>query len=162
MTEYTLPHAVISKAISKAELSVKMQRDSLLKEYAKEVQAREFLCRKKKYITNVGLVWRILHFLNGDRTSKIRKTELTDSEALAVENQALAGCVNTSTLESNTDIARQLRKEICEKLDARQLNLNATQMKFVREFNPGAFDSRLQKAAAAAHSDANNGGAELQ
>lgn len=104
---------------------------------------------------SVGMIWRVLHFLNGDRTSKIRKTELTDSEALAAENQALASCTNILTLEFHTDMARHLRKEICEKLDARYLHLNATQMQFVREFNPDAFNSKLQKATAAVKTDIN-------
>jgi len=158
MAEQTLPHSVISRAISKAELSVKMQRDFLLKEHAGEVQARKLLSRKKKYIMSIGLLWRLLHFLNGDRNSKIRKTELTDSELLAAENQALASCENIANLELNSDVARQLRKEICENLDKRELSLDATQMQFVRAFNPGAFDSKLQKAAAAGQSDTNREG----
>ena len=158
MDDHVLPHAVITRAVNKAELSVKMQRDFLLKEYAAEIKAKKLLSRKKKYIANVGLLWRILHFLNGDRDSKIRKVELPDSELLAAENMALSACTNISNLEFNSDMACRLRKDMYDKLEKRELHLNASQLQFVRSFNPEAFKAKQKQAQVKAQGE--QGGAD--
>lgn len=147
-TAVTVPYAVIYKAVTKAELTMRMQRDFLVKQYKAEIKAMKHKMRRKIYITRTHIVWRIGHFLNGDRNMKIRDVKLTATEELAAENQALASCVDMTSLNANSDMAYKLRATMNAHMNRKSLNLPSRYLQFVMTFNPEAFDAKEAEATA--------------
>ncbi len=143
-----VPYAVIYKAVSKAELSMRMQRDFLIKQYRAEIMAMKHKMRRKIYITRTHVVWRIGHFLNGERHLRIRDVKLTGAEVLAAENQALASCVDMTAINANSDMAYKLRTTMNMHMNRQSLNLPARYLQFVMTFNPEAFDAKESEAPA--------------
>jgi len=146
-TAVSLSNAVIYKAISKAELSVRMQRDYLLKKFAAEAKAMIQKNCRKKYIANTHFIWRIGHFLNGERAAKIRNTKLTAAEVLASENQALIACTDMSVINENIEIGHKLKMTIHTNVNRKSLNLPVRYLKFVMTFNPEAFEAPSENDA---------------
>jgi len=155
-TAVSLPYAVIYKAITKAELSVRMQRDFLTRQFDSEIEAMKQRARRKKYIEKNFFIWRIGHFLNGDRAMLIRKIKLTAAEILAAENQALISCVDMSALTANMDIAHKLKTTISMNMNRKSLTLPAQYLQFVMTFNPEAFEAEQGDASLKEKTDKEN------
>jgi len=143
-----VPLPAIFTAINKADLSIRMQRDFLTKEFADEIRQRKFESRKKLYIMRNNIIMRLFHLINGERASNIRRTKLTEAQALASENLALASCVDISSLEANTDMSIKLKHTILINKGERALVLSPKELQFVMTFNPEAFNSKLKEAVA--------------
>ncbi|PJA32852.1 MAG: hypothetical protein CO187_02870 [Zetaproteobacteria bacterium CG_4_9_14_3_um_filter_53_7] len=149
-------YAVIYKAVSKAELSARMQRDFLIKQFDAEVKAMKQETQRKIYIARTHIIWRIGYFLNGDRNRKIREIKLTGAELLASENQALAACVDMTSLNANMDMAYKLRVLMNTDMHRPSLNLPLRYLQFVMTFNPEAFETGQTTASAGKQCDAEN------
>ncbi|GAV21345.1 hypothetical protein MMIC_P2329 [Mariprofundus micogutta] len=147
-TALPVSYAVIYKAVSTAELKMRMQRDFLKKQFAAQIKAARYSSRQRTYIARTPLLWRILYFLNGDRGRKIRAVKLTEAETLASESMALAHCVDMTSYNANMDMAYKLRATMNIHLNRTSLNLPAGYLKFVMEFNPEAFDASQSETTA--------------
>lgn len=140
-----LSFAAIYKAVSSAELQLRMKRDALLREHMGAIRQAKWDMREARYTARNSMVTRIYNFVNGSRESLIRKIRLSEAESLHAENQALERSCDMSQYNEDQDIAHKLRLSMNQNMKRKTLSLSKKYLQFVKTYNEAAFKKPAKK-----------------
>lgn len=142
--------SAIYKAISYAELKMRMKRDELLQIHADAVRRAKWNMKVGIYCAHTGLIMRLFHFMNSTREAMIRKIRLSGSESLLAETQGLEMACDMRHYNADQEIAHRLRKILAlnVKEGRHTLWLTGKYLTFVQQYNPEAFTVEDETTAA--------------